>query len=281
MIRFRQAAGWCAAVAAVLVGGMATAWAGADGKQPQKPFRIYGNTYYVGSAGHSSVLVVSDYGQVLIDTGPKEIAAQVAANIQELGFRMADLKAILVSDARPEHAGGASELQKMSGAQIYTMRPGDQKLRSDKPLKNDPRDGAKVGASPLVPQVWVVQDGQLLGIASVRLRSLATPGGAPEGVSWSWDACDGSKCVPAVYAASFEAETRGRSKDELQKSLQDSLAQLERVSCELLLTPDPAESGGLARLEQAGGKIEAVKQEGACKAYVTRARVDLARRLGK
>ncbi len=278
MIRFRQAAGWCAAMAAVMAGG---AWAGADGRQPQKPFKIYGNTYYVGSAGHSSVLIISDYGQVLIDTGPQEIAPQVAANIEALGFKLADLKAILVSDARPEHAGGAHELQKLSGAQIYTMRPGDQKLRNDKLLKNDPREGVKVGASPLVPQVWVVQDGQLLGIASVRLRALASPGGAPEGVSWSWDACDGSKCVPAVYAASLEAEGKGRSKDELQKSLEGSLAHLESASCELLLTPDPAGFGGLAPLEQAGGKIEAVKKEGACKAYVSQARIDLAKRLGK
>ncbi len=278
MMRFRQAAGWCVALAAMMAGGINAASA-SDGKQPHKPFKIYGNTYYVGSAGHSSVLIVSDYGQVLIDTGPKEIAPQVAANIQELGFRLADLKAILVSDARPEHAGGARELQKLSGAQIYTMRPGDQKLRTDKLLKEDPRDGAKVGASPLVPQVWVVQDAQLLGIASVRLRALATPGGAAEGVSWSWDACDGSKCVPAVYVASLEADTRGRSKDELKKALESSLAHLDAASCELVLTPDPAEFGGLAKLAQAEGKLEAVKKEGACKSFVSRARVDLARRL--
>lgn len=278
MMRFRQAAGWCAAMAAVMAGGVATAWA-SDGKQPQKPFKIYGNTYYVGSAGHTSVLIVSDYGQVLIDTGPQEIAPQVAANIQQLGFRLADLKAILVSDARPEHAGGARELQKLSGAQIYTMRPGDQKLRSDKVLKDDPRDGAKVGASPLVPQVWVVQDAQLLGIASVRLRSMATPGGAAEGVSWSWDACDGSKCIPAVYIASLEAEAKGRSKDELKKALEASLANLDGASCELVLTPDPAGFGGLASLEQAGGKLESVKKDGACKAYVAKARTDLAKRL--
>jgi metallo-beta-lactamase class B len=278
-MRIRQAAVWCAAMAAMMTGGATTAWAGADGKQPHKPFKIYGNTYYVGSAGHSSVLIVSDYGQVLIDTGPKEIASQVAANIEALGFRLADLKAILVSDARPEHAGGARELQKRSGAQIYTMRPGEQKLPVDKVLKDDPRDGAKVGASPLVPQVWVVQHAQLLGIASVRLRSLATPGGAAEGVSWSWDACDGSKCVPVVYVASLEAETKGRSRDELKKALESSLANIDAASCEMVLGPDPAGFGGLAKLEQAGGKLEALKQDGACKAFAAQARVDLTKRL--
>lgn len=45
-----------------------------------------------------------------------------------------------------------------------------------------------------------------------------------------------------------------------------SRAQLDEASCGLWLTPDPVSFGGLARLEQVSGKIEAVNKEGACKA---------------
>lgn len=281
MIRFRQRAGWVAAITAAVACGMAvtTSAAGSADAQPRKPFRIYGNTYYVGSAGHSSLLIVSDYGYVLIDTGPKEIASQVAANIKALGFKLAELKAILVSDARPEHSGGVAELQQLSGAQVYTARPGEQKLRTGKPpLKDDPREGVNVGSIPLVPQAWVVQDDQLVGIASVRTRALATPGGAPEGISWSFDACDGSKCIPAVYAASLEPEAGSkRDRAEVQKAVAASLARLESASCQLLFTPRPDDSGGVDRLEKADGKQEALRNDGACKAYVQQLRGRLAK----
>ncbi|HTQ36202.1 MAG TPA: MBL fold metallo-hydrolase [Steroidobacteraceae bacterium] len=274
MIRFRQVAGPVAAIALLLAAGAAAAGGAEDAKQPRKPFKIYGNTYYVGSAGYSAVLVTSDYGYVLIDTGPKEIAAQVAANIQQLGLQLNELKAILVSDARPEHAGGIPELQKLSGAQVYTARAGEQKLHSDKPFKDDPREGAKMGAYPLIPQVWVVQDDQLLGVGNVRARAIETPGGAPEGMSWSWDACEGSKCLPAIYAADLE-DGKGHKDSGARKSIEASLAKLEAAPCELLLTPRPEDSGGLARLEQAGGKEDALRNPGACKAYVQQVRQKL------
>jgi metallo-beta-lactamase class B len=277
MIRFRQAAGRLAALA-VIAGVASAALAGSDGAA-RKPFRIYGNTYYVGTADHASILVSSDYGYLLIDTGPKQAAAQVAANIQQLGFKLSDLKAIVVSDTRPEHAGGVGELQKLSGAQLYTARAGEKNLRSassqvGKPLKDDPREGARMGAIPMLPQVWVVQDDQLLSVSSVRVRALATPGGAPDGISWSFDACDGSKCLPTVYAASLEGNSKGKD----AQAIETSLARLEGASCQLLLTPHPDDAGGLERLEKADGKQDALKNDGACKAYVQQLRGRLAKR---
>ena len=34
---------------------------------PQEPFRVFGNTYYVGVAGLSAVLIASDRGLILLD----------------------------------------------------------------------------------------------------------------------------------------------------------------------------------------------------------------------
>ena len=73
---------------------------------PQAPFKIYGNTYYVGTHGLSSVLITSDFGHVLIDGGLPESAAQIAANIQTLGFKLGDVKALLNSHTHFDHAGG-------------------------------------------------------------------------------------------------------------------------------------------------------------------------------
>src|SRR5271170_6023293 len=81
---------------------------------PQAPFKIYGNTYYVGPHGLSSILVVSDAGLVLIDGALPESAPQIVANIGALGFRIQDVKLILNSHAHFDHAGGISELQRLS-----------------------------------------------------------------------------------------------------------------------------------------------------------------------
>jgi metallo-beta-lactamase class B len=282
MMGFRQTAASVAAIAAAVAVGMATA-AAAGPEAAGKPFRIYGNTYYVGTPKHSSILVNSDYGYVLIDTGPKGAATQVAANIQALGFKLTDLKAIVLSDTRPEHAGALAELVQMTGAQVYTARPGDQKLRDDKSFtlkrpQNDEREGARMGSIPMLPHVWVAQDDQVVSISSVRLRALATPGGSPEGISWSWDSCDGSKCLPTVYPASLEPQGKPKDRAASQAAIEASLARLERAPCQLLLTADPAESGGLERLVKAEGKQDLLKDEGACKTYVKQLREKLAKR---
>src|SRR5688572_11361519 len=39
----------------------------AEWNLPQKPFKVYGNTYWVGTRGLGAVLVTSDRGHILID----------------------------------------------------------------------------------------------------------------------------------------------------------------------------------------------------------------------
>ncbi len=283
MTRFRQAAAAVASVA-VLLSGCATTGETAGGpdraalNQPHKPFQIYGNTYYVGTSGLASILVVSDYGSVLIDGGLPESAAQIVANIKALGFDPMEVKAILSSDPNVDQAGGIAELQKLTGAQVYAMRASQEALLKGGPPKGDPRYGMKSASFPKLQRVWIVQDDQLLGVGNVRLRVVATPGGTPGGTSWSWDACDGSKCLPAVYASNL-APLAGRrfykGHPDVLKAYEASFKRLEDAPCELLLTPHPDDSGGLARLEQAGGKEDALKDEGACKNYVQQERARL------
>lgn len=281
MIRIRREAGKIAATLSALVvmtGAAGSAWSAvpAAWNQPHKPFRIYGNTYYVGTAGLSSVLITSDYGHVLVDGGTAQSAKIIAANIQELGFKLGDVKAILLSHAHYDHAGGVAELQRLTGAQVYTMRPADEVLRTGKLSKDDPQAADKQPAIGKVPHAWVVQDDQLLGVGSLRLRVLATPGHTPGGTSWSWDACEGSRCLATVYADSLTAVAAGKYKfsehPETVQAFEGSFKRLEGARCELLLTPHPEASGGLERLQQAGADADKLKDDNACKNYVQKAR---------
>jgi metallo-beta-lactamase class B len=271
---------------AMMLAGCATTSSPAAGSghaalnKPHKPFQVLGNTYYVGTAGLSSVLVVSDYGSVLIDGGLPESARQIASSIQALGFDLDSVKAILVTDAHAEHAGGIAELQRLTGAKVYAMRAAEAALLNGGPPKDDPEYGSKSASFPKLERVWIVQDDQLLGVGNVRVRALATPGHSPGGTSWSWDACDGSKCLPAVFSSSLVPAHDARyfkEHPDAKQSFEASFKRLEGTSCSLLFTPHPESAGGLERLEQAAGKEEALKNEGACKAYVQAARAALSK----
>src|SRR5215207_6726458 len=90
----------------------------AEWNAPQRPFRLFGDTYFVGTHGLSAILVTSPAGHVLIDAALPESAPLIRANIEALGFRVRDVKLIVNSHAHFDHAGGVAELQRASGARV-------------------------------------------------------------------------------------------------------------------------------------------------------------------
>ena len=84
--------------------------------KPAPPVRIHANTYLVGTCGISSILIVGDQGDMLIDGGTEQDADLIAANIRALGYRMQDIRFILTSHEHYDHVGGIAKLQRMSGA---------------------------------------------------------------------------------------------------------------------------------------------------------------------
>jgi metallo-beta-lactamase class B len=251
---------------------------------PAEPFRIYGNTWYVGTQGLSSVLITSDYGHVLIDGGLPESAPLIAANVAKLGFKVADIKAILQSHAHPDHIGGIAALARESGAAVYARRPADEVLRTGKLPPEDPQFGAKVKI-PTVPSVWVVHGDQLLGVGSNRLRAIATPGHTPGGTSWAWDACEGSVCLTMVYADSLAPVSgdkyRFSDHPEVLAQFDTSFQALEAQKCDVVISPHPEVSQIIERAQKAGGKADALKDPEGCKRYVAGFRQKLADRLAQ
>src|SRR5687767_8374030 len=98
--------------------------------QEQAPFQIYGNTYYVGPRGLSSVLITSPQGHVLIDGALPQSAPLIAKHIEQLGFKISDVKLILSSHVHFDHVGGLAELQKLSGAKVIASDIAAPFLRS-------------------------------------------------------------------------------------------------------------------------------------------------------
>ncbi|MBV8306697.1 MAG: subclass B3 metallo-beta-lactamase [Gammaproteobacteria bacterium] len=216
--------------------------------ETQKPFRIYGNTYYVGVRGLSSILITSNGGHVIIDGGLAESAPKIAASVRELGFRMEDVKLILNSHVHYDHAGGIAELQRLSGAQVAASPSSAKVLRAGHSGADDPQFGGLRGIPP-VAHVTVVNDGETLRVGPLQLTAHLTAGHTPGGTTWTWTSCEKERCLNLVYADSLQpvsAEgflfTRNSAYPDALEDFERSFRTLDALPCDILLTPHPETS---------------------------------------
>jgi metallo-beta-lactamase class B len=246
---------------------------------PQAPFRVFGNTYYVGPHGLSSILITSSSGHVLIDGALPESAAVIVDNVRRLGFRIEDVKLILNSHAHYDHAGGLGELQRLSGARVAATLPSARVLQQGRSGPDDPQYGTLPDMAR-IDQVEPVSDGQTLRVGSLELTAHATGGHTPGGTSWTWKSCENDRCVDVVYVDSVTAVsadgfafTRSKEYPTALRDFEKSFAFLEATPCDLLLTPHPEASdlwGRLAKRDQ--GDRDALIDAGACRRFSEAAR---------
>ncbi len=223
--------------------------------QPQDPFRVHGNTWYIGTAGLSSVLIESDEGLVLIDGGLPQSAALIDANIRSLGFDTRDIKAILVSHVHYDHAGGISALQRFSGANVFTSAAGSGPLAVGALADDDPQyiAGSDEGNFPPVREVVAVEDGGVVSVGSLDVKAVYTPGHTPGGTTWTWQSCALGACYDVVYADSLSAVSAEGFKftsSGVADKLIASAGIIADLDCDILLVPHPFFFGMDAKLER-------------------------------
>jgi metallo-beta-lactamase class B len=89
-----------------------------DWVKPYQPFRIAGNLYYVGTYDLACYLITTTQGNILINTGLSASASQIKSNIETLGFKFADTKILLTTQAHYDHMGAMAAIKKGTGAQL-------------------------------------------------------------------------------------------------------------------------------------------------------------------
>jgi metallo-beta-lactamase class B len=258
----------------------------AEWNAPQAPFRVFGNTYYVGPRGVSSVLVTSDAGHVLLDGGLPESVPAIVSSIQRLGFRIEDVKVILNSHVHYDHAGGIGELQRLSGATVAARAASATVFRQGRSGPDDPQFGLLPDIAR-VEHVRVVSDGEKLRVGPLELTAHATGGHTPGGTSWSWTSCEEMRCVEIVYADSLTAVsadgfsyTRSRHYSSAIDDFERGFTFLSAAPCDILLTPHPGASDLLARLaKRESGDADALIDPAACRRYAERGRAGLRKRV--
>ena len=167
--------------------------------QPVAPFHIIGNIYYVGASDVTSFLIVTPAGDILLDGGFVETAPQIEANIQKLGFKLADVKYLLNSHAHFDHAGGLAELKKRTGAQLVAMK-GDSGVLADGGF-SDFAFGGKQQFPPVKPG-RVIHDGDDVTLGGVTLTAHNTPGHTRGCTTWTMTTEENGKKYNVVFAGS-------------------------------------------------------------------------------
>ena len=257
--------------------------------KPYEPFKVFGNTYYVGADGVSAVLIAGSAGSILLDAGLPQTAAVIDANVRKLGFKTEDIKLIVNSNAHYDHAGGINALQRFTGATVAASAAGKRAIEQGEPTKDDPQFafGRAANAFPAVTSVRAVADGETLRVGDLAITAHLTPGHTPGSTTWSWRSCSGPTCYDMVYADSLNAVSadsfRFTATPGLVESFKTSIAKVGALPCDIILSVHPNNTdmdGKVKKRREQPGADPFVDPNG-CRAYAKGAAARLDARIAE
>ena len=219
--------------------------------KPGPPFRIWSNTWYVGTCGISSILITGSAGDVLIDGGPADAGDLVAANIRKLGIKLSDVRILLHTHEHDDHVGGLARLKQLTGARLFASGEAAKVLEKGAAGPGDPQY-ADHRSFPAVRVDKVLDGTSTVTLGDLTLRAYATPGHTPGALSWQWQSCAGDDCKTIVYADSLTPVSsdsyRFRDHPEVVSAFNASLSKVGSLKCDILLSPHPSASDMRGRL---------------------------------
>jgi metallo-beta-lactamase class B len=173
-----------------------------DWTAPQKPFRIAGNLYYVGSRDLAAYLVVTPAGNILINANLESSPPQIRASVESLGFRWADTRVLLNSQAHFDHAAGNAEVVRETSAKLMVMDGDVQAMET-----GDAHDfgGSDLHRFPPVHVVRVLHDGDTVRLGGTVLTAHKTAGHTRGCTAWTMQVMDEGHMRNIVIVGGFAA----------------------------------------------------------------------------
>jgi metallo-beta-lactamase class B len=231
-----------------------SAFAQAPNEKAFPPHRVIGNVYYVGSKDLACYLVTTQQGNILINTGYEETVPLIKASVEQLGFKMSDIKIILASHAHSDHVAGHALARELTGAKIYVMQGDDQVVASGgegQYLYTDSR------WKPC-PVDRVLTDGDEVKLGGVTLVARRTPGHTRGCTTWTWRIADRDKDYNVVVIGSPNVNPGYRLVDnkdypEIADDYAEMFKVLKSLPCDVFLGAHGAYYGMEAKYERLKG----------------------------
>ena len=210
-------------------------------KAPVPPRHLVGNIYYVGAIGVSSYLITTPEGHILIDTGFEETVPLIRHSVEQLGFKVSDIKLMLSSHAHIDHTGGHSLMKQLTHAQVIASAADARILASGGADDFIPLPKELISYAPVAVD-RLVTDGERITLGGVTLTAHLTPGHTRGATTWSMDAIDDGKTYHVVFfsSASINPGTSlllAPPYPEFVQDFENTFARLKQLPCDIFFAP--------------------------------------------
>lgn len=143
-----------------------------DWTTPIEPFKIAGNVYYVGSRDLAAYLIATPAGNFLINANLESSPPQIRHSVEQLGFKWRDTKILLNSQAHYDHAAGAAQVIRETGAK-YEVMDGDVDVVESGGRTSFDLPGYRF---PVAHVDRTLRDGDTISLGGTTITALKTAG---------------------------------------------------------------------------------------------------------
>lgn len=150
-----------------------------------EPFQVSPQTWYVaGQTWVGCYLIDTKEGLILIDTAIPESLYLLVDSIYKLGFKMHDIKKILLSHAHFDHIGAAHAMKELTGAQLY-MSKEDWEFLQRCPEETLVLDKDSHPQNVEIDQFY--SETEPVSLGNIKIRTMLTPGHTIGCTSFFWE----------------------------------------------------------------------------------------------
>jgi metallo-beta-lactamase class B len=151
---------------------------------PLPPFQIADNVYYVGSQDLGAYLVTTAAGNILVNANLETSPPQIRESVEKLGFKWADTKILLNSQAHFDHTAGAARILRETGAKNMVMEGDADVVESGG--RTDFFAATKAGPPYPPAKVYrIFKDGDTVELGGVKLTAHKTAGHTRGCTTWT------------------------------------------------------------------------------------------------
>jgi metallo-beta-lactamase class B len=162
------------------------------------PFQIAGPIYYVGTRGLGVYLIKTSEGLILLNGAMPASKKLISESIHKLGFKMKDIRLILVSHSHVDHTGTIADSKKLSGAPVVVMESGVELLKSGGKLDYLFGEKPDMHFEPVTAD-RVLKDGEMVTLGDVQLKAHWTPGHTRGCTTWETTIQEGGRKYMVLF----------------------------------------------------------------------------------
>lgn len=180
---------------------------------PNEPFKILGNLYFVGDGNGEVFLLTSPQGHIMLGAGSMDSTETVEKNIEKMGFKLSDIKVILVNHNHGDQSGGAAYFKEKTGAQLmagFGEIPWIEHGMFNGPAiprPPDPNAKGRAGGPPRYPPAHVDRalfDGDVVKVGPLSVTAYLIPGHSPSSTTFAYTVRDGGRNYKVVEFCCWE-----------------------------------------------------------------------------